>query len=425
MSIKGSQSTKMSQANQVNDFFDDDEETPYYVWTEMMKTEGEGEQAIEYFDDSVLEEGSPEDKTSKEDASASYATVPMSCRYITAVGEVTGIFMFELPEKYYTYGISCMPSKGKINYSIMCRWSKNDPTDVRFVDGFTAGLYQHFVNKTAENEWHYRAGGDEEFDPDKPSKYLRPWIRYPKDKNTKKPKTDADKQWYITLLNTRDEKTVFSVPYKEGEKPHPIEWKRLEGLALTMIVTVQCASIYLGASKVCPQFRAVSAIISKKPKRGGRVVNTKTANRLAKENPGLAPSINHIIDSIDIDNPASAGGFTSSVKGEGEGDEGEEGDDYVKTTSVRAGGRGGGVKGNIEGFINSGKMRGGASAPATGGRGAGTGRGAGGRGGGASAPAGGRGTTVINRRPPPTPSKIPTYEEEGDGEADGGEESYD
>lgn len=424
--VNKSQPTKQTEQY---DPFDDEEETPFYVWTDMLKTEGEGDEAIEYFDDSVLEAGSPEDKTSKEDPSVTYATVPLTCRYLLMPGEPVAAFMFELPEKEYPYGVSCLPSKGKINFSIMCRWSKNNPVDVRFTDVFVAGLYGWFVKQTAENEWHYRAGGDDEFDIEKPGKYLRPWIRFPKDKTTKKPKTDGDKQWYITLMNNRDEKTVFTVPVPEGQKPIPIDWKKLENLSLTMIVTVQCLSIYLGSGKVCPQFRAVSGVISKRPKRGGKVVNIKTANRLAKDNPGLSMGINHVLDSIEVDNPTScSSGFTSSVKGEGcdEGEEGDEGDEFVKTTSVRAGGgargaggagggRGGKGVGNVEGFINSGKMRGGG-----GGRGAGgatnTGRGTGGRGRG--------GTTVINRRPPPTPSKGADYDDDGQDMGGDDGESY-
>lgn len=376
----------------------------------MLKVDGEGDDAVKYFDDSVLESGSAEDKTSKEDTSVTYATVPLSCRYITAVGEVTGIFYFEMPEKDYPYGVSCTPQKGKINYSVMTRFNKNNPVDIEFVDVFIAGMYNWFASETAKGEWHYRAGGDEEFDLEKPSKYLRPWIRYPKDKNTKKPKTDCDKQWYITLLNTRDEKTVFTAPFKEGTKPHPIEWKKLENLALTMITTVQCASVYLGSGKVCPQFRAASCVISKRPKRGGKVINVKRANQLAKENPNLAASIGHVIDTIEVDNPTSAEGFSSTVKGtEGGEEEGGEGDDVVKVT--RVGGKQP-SKGGVEGFINSSRARGGT----TGGRGGATG--------GRGAATGGRGgVTVINRKPPPvaTPSKAATYDDGGDG---GEEESY-
>ena len=399
-SVKPSATNQAKQAP-VDDLFDDDEEVPYYEWNEMLKKDGEGEEATEYFDDSVLEAGTAEPKTSKDDPSVTYSTVPMSCRYLTATGEVTGVFYFEMPEKVYPYGVSCTPQKGKINYSLMTRFSKTDPTDIQFVDVFTAGIYSWFANKTHEGGWHYQAGGDDEFDLEKPGKYLRPWIRYPKDPKTKKPMTDRDKQWYITMLNGRDEKTVITAPFAAGQKGHPIEWKRLENMSLTMIVTVQCASVYLGSGKVCPQFRAASAIISKRPKRGGKVINTKRANQLAKDNPGLAPSINHVIDTIEVDNPSfgDGNGFTSSVKG-GEGEEGGEGDEFITTTKVGGRGRGTGV----EGFINSSKMRGGAST----GRGGATGRG-GSRGG---------GTTVINRKPPPTPSKVPVYEEGGE------EESY-
>ena len=187
-------STKNPQVNQEeqDDPFGDDEEVPYYEWNDMIKKEGEGEEAVEYFDDSVLEAGSPEDKVSKEDASATYATVPMTCKYITAIGEVTGVYIFELPEKDYPYGVSALPSKGKINYSVMTRFNKNNPVDNRFVDVFVGGQYNWFADQTGLGEWHFRAGGDEEFDREKPSKYLRPWIRYPKDKKTKKPMSLAE-----------------------------------------------------------------------------------------------------------------------------------------------------------------------------------------------------------------------------------------
>jgi hypothetical protein len=120
--------------------------------------------------------------------------------------------------------------------------------------------------------------------------------------------------------------------------------------------------------------------------------------------------INHVLDSIEVDNPTSASGFSSTVKGEGSEEGGEgDGDEIVKTTTVRAGGRGG-AKGNIDGFINSGKMRGGAT-----GRGGARGAGAG---------TGGRGgTTIINRKPPPTPSKSQAYDDGGDG-GDGDGDSY-
>lgn len=364
----------------------DDEETPYIDWTDLLAKD---ENDAEYFNGEWIEPGTSEKKTSKEDPSAVFASVPLIYKYLIGEGEVTGLFIFETPELYFPYGVSRLVAKGKTNFSIMARFSKTDPKDIRFVDVFTQGMYDWFADRIAENGWHYDAGGDEEFNRAEPGSFLRQWVRYPKNKTTNRPMTDRDKQWYIGLLNTKDEKTQFTAPFIKGTKTKPLPWAKLANLPLHMYVTVQCATVYLGGRKVSPQFRAVSGVISRKPKRGGKVVNTKRANELATENPSLALGINSIIDSLVLeDDPnvqESASGFVSSVPPTLPEETLEETKIVPKVMPK-----------GMEAFLN--KTRG-TAAPR--GRGTGTGR------------AAARGTNVVSRRPPQTPAKeTETIEEE-------------
>ena len=301
-------------------FNDDDDVTHYVDWTDLL-VEDEEKPEKKVFNGENIVVGQVETKKSKQDPSISYSSVTLLYRYLTAEGEVLNTFIFELPELFYPYGVSEMESKGKINYSLMARFSKMNPVDMEIVDVFAKEMYIWFAVQTAENEWNYAAGSDAEFDVTRPASHLRNWIRYPVDKQTKRPMTDRDKQWYIQMLNTRDEKTQITAPFVQGSKSKPIPWNKLFNLPLYMFVTVQCASIYLGGGKVSPQFRAVSAVISKKPKRGGKVVNVKRANELAQLNPSLTVSINSVIDSVvdesgdmpEMEGNDKAGGFSSSV----------------------------------------------------------------------------------------------------------------
>lgn len=347
-------STKNTKTDDILDFFQKDEEVNYYVWTDFLKTDtNEDGEEYEYFDGSPLISGVVQQKTVKDDPSADYHIAPISCRYITAKGEVVGNFYFELPEKEFPYGVSSLPSRGKLNWSLMCRFNKNDEQDVRFMTVFSDGMRNWFGEQAIENNWCTIAGADEErIDRETPIRNIRAWIRFPKDKMKQELK-DRDKQWYISMLNQRDEKTVITTPVQEGQKPKPIDWNKLKNVGLYMIVTVQCLSVYLGGGKVSPQLRAVSAIITRPPKRGGRVVNMKTANRLAKENPGLSVNINLIIDSIEVDNPSNSenDGFVSSVtvKTSTKDNVGDDDDNFTLSAPK------GKAKASLEGFMNSAK----------------------------------------------------------------------